>query len=99
MAAPALVLVARLALFAHAGGVAAAPSTEVNSAWLPYWDLDDAYRAVVANADLIRTASPFWYVARSCTSIGAQQGAGRVSVVNGLQAGPCARRTSSAWSP
>jgi spore germination protein YaaH len=78
--------VALLAPLAHAGGVAAAPSTKVNSVWLPYWDLDDAYRAVVANADLIRTASPFWYVARSCTSISGQPGAGRVSVVDGLHA-------------
>jgi spore germination protein len=85
-AAAALVLLALLPPLAHPGGVAAAPSTKVNSAWLPYWDLDDAYRAVVANADLIRTASPFWYVARSCTSIGAQQGAGQLSVVNGLRA-------------
>jgi spore germination protein YaaH len=85
--ATAMVLLALLAPLAGASTVAAAtPTTKVSSAWLPYWDLTNAYRAVVANADLIRTASPFWYAAGSCTSITGRPGAGRTSVIDGLHA-------------
>ena len=85
--APALVLLALLAPLADASPVAAAAApTKVSSAWLPYWDLTNAYRAVVANADLIRTASPFWYAAGSCTSVTGRPGAGRTAVIDGLHA-------------
>ena len=85
--APALVLLALLAPLADASPVAAAATpTKVSSAWLPYWDLTNAYRAVVANADLIRTASPFWYAAGSCTSVTGRPGAGRTAVIDGLHA-------------
>ena len=90
--APALVLLALLAPFADASPVAAAAApTKVSSAWLPYWDLANAYRAVVANADLIRTASPFWYAAGSCTSVTGRPGAGRTAVITGCTPGPCGR--------
>ena len=82
-----MALLALLAPLADAAPVAAAaPASKVSSAWLPYWDLANAYRAVVANADLIRTASPFWYAAGSCTSITGRPGAGRTSVIDGLHA-------------
>jgi len=58
----------------------------VHTAWLPYWSFGAAYRTVVANADLFRTASPFWYAARSCTSIVAHDGAGSAWAVDGLHA-------------
>ena len=65
---------------------AAAAATKVSWVWLPYWDLTNAYRAVVADADLIRTASPFWYAAGSCTSVTGRPGAGRTAVIDGLHA-------------
>lgn len=72
-------------------GLANIPTSEaatgkVNTAWLPYWDMSDAYNAVIRNADLFSTASPFWYVAGSCTSITGHTGAGNTYIINGLHA-------------
>jgi spore germination protein YaaH len=57
-----------------------------HSAWLPYWSFDRAYRTVAAHADLVGTASPFWYEARSCTAIVGRPGAGSAWAVDGLRA-------------
>jgi spore germination protein len=63
-----------------------AATTKVNTAWLPYWSMSASYKAVIKNSDLISTASPFWYVARSCSSITGYSGAGSTWIINGLHA-------------
>ena len=64
---------------------ATAATGRTSTAWIPYWNIDAAYRSVMANADLFHTASPFWYDASSCTSIVGYPGAGNTTIINGLR--------------
>ena len=86
--AAAAALVAALALVPGLVSIPASEATtgRVNTAWLPYWDMSNSYNAVIRNASLFNTASPFWYVAGSCTSITGYTGAGNTSIINGLHA-------------
>jgi GH18 family chitinase len=64
------------ALVAPLGAVALAPAAlapaaaatglprPIVSGWIPYWDVADGTAAVVANKDLVRDVSPFWYSAQ-----------------------------------
>lgn len=52
------------------------------SGWLPYWSAA-SYQHFMANADLFRAVSPFWYRADSATSIYAHPGAGNATWVRG----------------
>jgi len=65
---------------------AVAATTKVNTAWLLYWNMTASYNVVIKNADVISTASPFWYDARNCSSIAGYSGAGSTSIINGLHA-------------
>ncbi|MER5886848.1 glycosyl hydrolase family 18 protein [Streptomyces sp. NPDC001941] len=69
-------------------GPAAPVGPRTTSAWLPYWDQDNAYRDALRHADQLHTVSPFWYQAVSADRIDAHPGAGERRVVDGLhQAG------------
>jgi spore germination protein YaaH len=57
----------------------------LSSAWLPYWDFDDAYARVTAHSDLFSTVSPFWYAASSCGQITGLPGAGSQTAIDGLR--------------
>ena len=72
-----------VALAAVPGPAAAAGRS--HSAWLPSWVIEDAVAAVVDNADLFRTASPFWYDAASCRQVVGRPGAGDRQVVSALR--------------
>ncbi|MGY0488812.1 glycosyl hydrolase family 18 protein [Streptomyces sp. WG-D5] len=64
---------------------AAAPAPpRTVSAWLPYWDQENAYRNALAHAAQIRTISPFWYEAKSATRVTGHPGAGERRIVDGL---------------
>ena len=56
-----------------------------SSAWLPYWSMSAAANEVANNPSTVRTASMFWYDARSCSSIGGYSGAGDRSVIHRLR--------------
>lgn len=73
---------------AAAPTVASAAPAEARdgSVWLPYWLMDCAYPATVANADAVGTASLFWYDATSCTRIVGSRGAGDRRIIAGLRA-------------
>ncbi|HVT65545.1 MAG TPA: glycosyl hydrolase family 18 protein [Mycobacteriales bacterium] len=70
---------------------AASPSVAADGApfsdsiWLPYW-LPGAVADVTANADVLHTASLFWWDAASCSSIRREPGAGGRADVNRLRA-------------
>lgn len=64
---------------------AAAPARTV-SAWLPYWDQENAYRSALAHAAQLRTVSPFWYETRSADRITGFDGAGERRIIDGLHA-------------
>ncbi|HEY8300760.1 MAG TPA: glycosyl hydrolase family 18 protein [Jatrophihabitans sp.] len=57
-----------------------------SSAWLPYWRMSEATNEVVQNAGTLRTASMFWYDAKSCSSIQGWSGAGDRTVIARLRA-------------
>lgn len=63
----------------------AADADRSHSAWLPSWVIKDAVAAVVDNADLFRTASPFWYDTASCGRVVGRSGAGDEKVVSALR--------------
>ncbi|MFE6887498.1 glycosyl hydrolase family 18 protein [Streptomyces sp. NPDC057694] len=56
------------------------------SAWLPYWDQENAYQDALAHAAQLRTVSPFWYETKSATRVDGHPGAGERRIVNGLHA-------------
>lgn len=55
------------------------------SVWLPYWNLPAALESTLANADLVRTASPFWYAIAGDSTIEDDPGAGEESVIDALR--------------
>jgi spore germination protein len=74
---------ALVALFLLAPGTPAdaAPRRTV-SGWLTYWSTDNGLKHFMANADLFRAVSPFWYRADGTTTIYAQPGAGSRTVMD-----------------
>jgi spore germination protein len=56
------------------------------SAWLPYWNMPAALDSAVANADLVGTASPFWYAISGASTIEYDPGAGKESIIDELRA-------------
>jgi spore germination protein YaaH len=68
---------------AAARPVAAAREVTV---WLPYWDMAAAYASAVDHADVVGTASPFWYSIAGDSTIESDPGAGDGQVIDGLHA-------------
>nr|WP_237536571.1 glycosyl hydrolase family 18 protein [Streptomyces sp. SID5785] len=66
-------------------GPGRAPARTV-SAWLPYWDQENAYRTALAHAAQLHTVSPFWYETRSAGRITGFPGAGERRIIEGLHA-------------
>ncbi|MFE1953858.1 glycosyl hydrolase family 18 protein [Streptomyces sp. NPDC059524] len=60
--------------------------TRTVSAWLPYWDQENAYRSALAHAAQLRTVSPFWYETRSAGEVAGFPGAGDRTIIDGLRA-------------
>ncbi|MYT74825.1 MULTISPECIES: glycosyl hydrolase family 18 protein [unclassified Streptomyces] len=54
------------------------------SAWLPYWDQENAYQDALEHAAQIRTISPFWYQVKSAGRVDGHPGAGERRIINGL---------------
>ncbi|MFF3641325.1 glycosyl hydrolase family 18 protein [Streptomyces sp. NPDC002564] len=65
-----------------APGAAAPPRTV--SAWLPYWDQENAYKIALRHADQLHTVSPFWYRMKSAGRVDLHGGAGSRRIVDGL---------------
>jgi spore germination protein len=65
-------------------GVATVAPRKV-SVWLPYWNMSAALESTLANADLVRTASPFWYAIAGDSTIDDDPGAGEESVIDALR--------------
>ncbi|MET9549903.1 glycosyl hydrolase family 18 protein [Streptomyces sp. NPDC006627] len=63
---------------------AAAPPSRTASAWLPYWDQDNAYETALRHAGQLHTVSPFWYEAKADGSVGKHFSAEEQRVVDGL---------------
>lgn len=53
--------------------------------WLPYWKMPLAFRSAAGNADVIESASPFWYVVEGDSTVRAYPGAGNATVIEGLR--------------
>ncbi|MER5946364.1 glycosyl hydrolase family 18 protein [Streptomyces sp. NPDC001904] len=81
---PALLLLAGALAPVTARAADAPPPPRTVSAWLPYWDQENAYQDALAHADQIRTISPFWYETKSATRVDGHPGAGERRIVNGL---------------
>ncbi|MEV3856403.1 glycosyl hydrolase family 18 protein [Streptomyces sp. NPDC050095] len=80
------VLAVTLTLSAAAPLRTEAPPPRTVSAWLPYWDQENAYRDALAHAAQIRTISPFWYETKSATRVDGHPGAGDRRIIDGLHA-------------
>ena len=55
------------------------------SVWLPYWSMSAAYQSATANANVVGTASPFWYAIAGDSTIEGDPGAGDASIIDGLR--------------
>jgi spore germination protein len=56
------------------------------SVWLPYWNMSAALASTLAGADVIGTASPFWYKIAGDSRIETDPGAGAPAVIQALRA-------------
>ncbi|WP_406112822.1 glycosyl hydrolase family 18 protein [Streptomyces sp. NBC_01014] len=63
---------------------AAGPVPRTASAWLPYWDRENAYRDALRHAGQLHTVSPFWYRTAAADRIEGHPGAGDARIVAGL---------------
>ncbi|MFD3577169.1 glycosyl hydrolase family 18 protein [Streptomyces sp. NPDC058644] len=61
-----------------------APPPRTVSGWLPYWDQEAAYQDALRHADQLHTVSPFWYEAKTTTTVAGHTGAGSRRVIDGL---------------
>ncbi|MEW1928693.1 glycosyl hydrolase family 18 protein [Streptomyces sp. NPDC088360] len=61
-----------------------APPPRTVSGWLPYWDQEAAYQDALRHADQLHTVSPFWYEAKTATTVAGHTGAGSRRVIDGL---------------
>src|SRR5207247_1826940 len=48
------------------------PPRRIVTGWLPYWTATSSTDVLVANRDLFTDSSPFWFTAKSATSVTAQ---------------------------
>ncbi|WP_405774496.1 glycosyl hydrolase family 18 protein [Streptomyces sp. NBC_00859] len=78
-------LAAALPANARAAGPPSAPAVpRTVSAWLPYWDQENAYQDALRHADQLHTVSPFWYKAAAADRIEGHPGAGDARIIGGL---------------
>jgi len=54
------------------------------SVWLPYWNMPAALGSAVADADLVGSASPFWYTISGDSRIEDDPGAGDGAIIDAL---------------
>ena len=54
--------------------------------WLPYWAMTAAYDSATAHANLVGTASPFWYEIDGVRTVVPNSGAGDPGIIDGLRA-------------
>jgi len=79
-----LVAALAIALILTGSVPSVAASDKTGSVWLPYWYMSTARPVVVKNSDLFKTASPFWYNAKGCTTIAGYTGAGDRATIKAL---------------
>lgn len=76
---------AALFLLAPTTPADAAPRRTV-SGWVTYWSAESGLNRLLANADIVRAVSPFWYYADGDTNIVAHTGAGNQRIVDAAHA-------------
>ena len=54
------------------------------SGWIPYWSAGTSSAAVLRNAKIFRTASPFWYAATGGATVRSESGAGSRTLIDDL---------------
>jgi spore germination protein len=71
----------------HGSGLATATVNVLRrvSLWLPYWNMVTALPSALANANVVGTASPFWYAISGDSTIEDDPGAGEKSIIERLR--------------